>query len=75
MASAGFNFDTLSLTEEGVQSITWGTGDNDKVLETKITLDAHTVSAGQYLVLGLLFDATSWTLAQNSFWSAHLIDE
>jgi len=75
-ANAGFNFDTLSLTDEGVQSITWSSGDAEDMKGTKIVLDAVTApTSGQYLVARIRFETASWTLAQNSFWSLHLIDE
>lgn len=76
VSNSGFNFDTISLTAEGVTTITWSAGQAYAVKETKITLDALSKpTAGQYLVLGLLFATASWTLAQRSFWSVHLIAE
>lgn len=70
------NFDTLTLTAEGVSTITWATGEADKLKTTKINLDATTLpTAGQYLVLQARFETASWTLAQKSYWSLALIDE
>lgn len=70
------NFDTLSLTAEGTTTITWASGDTDEMKTTKITLDATTLpTAGQYLILQVRFETSSWTLAQKSYWSLALIDE
>lgn len=70
------NFDTLSLSAEGVQSIAWGAGNAYELLSTKITLDAATApTAGQVVVVQLGFETASWTLAAESFWSLALIDE
>jgi hypothetical protein len=72
----GTNFDTVSLSAEGVNTITWAAGNNDDVLETKITLDATTLpTAGQLLFLQIRFETASWTLAQLSYWSHALLDE
>jgi len=74
--AVGTNFDTVSLTAEGTTTVTWSTGNNDDVLETKITLDAATApTAGQLLFLQIRFETTSWTLAQISYWSHILLDE
>ena len=75
-ANVGENFDTVSLTAEGTTTITWSTGNNDDVLETKITMDAATApTAGQLLFLQMRFETASWTLAQLSYWSHILLDE
>ncbi len=70
------NFDSLSLTAEGAQSITWAAGEDEEFKSTKITLDAATApAAGQMLVVQVRFETSSWTLSDKSYWSAHLIDE
>lgn len=44
---------------------TWGAGDNDQYIEIKWTLNAATApAAGEVLVLDLVFETASWTLAQ-----------
>lgn len=70
------NFDTQTLTAEGTTTITWATGEADKMKATKVTLDANSApSAGHILVAQLRFETASWTLAQKSYWSMALIDE
>jgi len=74
--NVGTNFDTVSLSAEGTSTITWSTGNDEDILETKITLDAATApTAGQLLFMQIAFETASWTLAQNSYWSCVLIDE
>jgi len=74
--AVGTNFDTVSLSSETVQSISWTTGNDYDVLSTKITLDATTApTAGQLLFVQFGYETASWTLAQVSYWSAFLIDE
>lgn len=75
-AAVGENFDTVSLSSEGTTTITWSTGNDYDLLETKIDLDVTTApTAGQLLFLDMVFETTSWTLAQNSFWAHTLLDE
>lgn len=74
--AVGTNFDTVSLSAEGTTTVTWATGNEYDILETKITLDATTLpTAGQLLFLQILFETASWTLAQKSYWSHILLDE
>jgi hypothetical protein len=74
--NVGTNFDTVTLSSETVQTISWATGNEYDMLNTKITLDATTApTAGQLLFLQMGFETASWTLAQKSYWSVHLIDE
>ena len=60
---------------ETVQTVTWSTGDNDQYKEAKITLDADTLVAGEIVVMDLVFETASWTLAQVSTWIASIIWE
>jgi len=69
-------FDTLSLSAEGVQTLSWGAGDSGDLIRTEITLDAATApTVDQFIVIQLGFETASWTLAQASYWALHLIDE
>ena len=43
--------------------------------ELKITLDADTPVAGEVIVLDLVFETASWTLAQVSTWQPTVIFE
>jgi hypothetical protein len=60
---------------ETVQTVTWGAGDNDQYKELKVTLDADTLVGGEMVVMRLVFETASWTLAQVSTWSAAVIWE
>jgi hypothetical protein len=72
----GTNFDTISLSAEGVQTLSWAAGNDYDILQTLITLDAATApTAGQLLFLQAGFETASWTLAQKSYWAINLIDE
>ncbi len=69
-----------SLFAEGVSTISFvTTGDVDRYVDTKITLDADTLVAGEEIVMDLLFDAQSgtvtWSLAAVSTWTASIIWE
>lgn len=60
---------------EGASTVTWATGDSDVYKETKITLDADTLVAGEVVVMDLVFETASWTLAVVSTWQAFLVWE
>lgn len=60
---------------ETVQTVTWGAGDNDQYKELKVTLDADTLVAGEVVVMDLVFETASWTLAAVSTWIASIIFE
>jgi len=66
---------SATLNAEGTSTLTWATGDNDKYKELKITLDADTLVAGEEVVMDLVFETTSWTLAQVSTWIASILWE
>ena len=48
---------------EGVGTITWSTADDDQYKETKVTLDADTLVASEEVVMDLVFEDASMTLA------------
>lgn len=52
-----------TLNAEGISTVTWGTADDDQYKETKITLDADTVVAGEIIVMDLAFLDTDTTIA------------
>jgi len=64
-----------TLNAEGTSTLTWGAGDNDQYKELKVTLDADTPVASEMIVLDLVFETSSWTLAQISTWIASVIWE
>jgi hypothetical protein len=64
-----------TLNAEGTSTLTWGAGDNDQYKELKITLDADTPVAGEVIVMDLVFETSSWTLAQVSTWIVSVIWE
>ena len=67
--------DLTTLTGEGTGTITWSTGDSYQIKELKVTLDADTVTASETIVMSLVFETTSWTLAAKSVWQAFIIWE
>jgi len=64
-----------TLNAEGTSTLSWSTGDNDQYKELKITLDADTPVAGEEIAMDLVFETTSWTLAQVSTWIVSIIWE
>ena len=60
---------------ETTQTVTWAAGDNDQYKELKVVLDADTLVASEEVVMDLVFETTSWTLAQVSTWIASIIWE
>jgi len=69
------NFDTMTLNAEGVNTVTWATGDNDDFKELKVTLDADTIVAGEKIFIALTFETASWTLAVRMLCLASIIWE
>jgi hypothetical protein len=53
-----------TLNAETVQTVTWAAGDNDQYKELKVNLDADTPVASEEIVMDLVFETASWTLAQ-----------
>lgn len=66
---------SATLNAEGTSTLTWAAGDSDDYKELKITLDADTLVAGEEVVMDLVFETTSWTLAQVSTWIPSIIWE
>jgi len=52
-----------TLNDEGVGTITWGSADDDQYKETLVTLDADTLVASEEVVMDLVFEDASMTLA------------
>lgn len=66
---------STTLSAEGTSTQTWGAGDTDQIKQLKITLDADTPVAGEMIVMDLVFETSSWTLAALSAWLAFVIFE
>lgn len=66
---------TGSLNAETTQTLTWAAGDNDQYKELEIILDADTIVADEEIVMELVFETTSWTLAATSTWIVSIIWE
>ena len=66
---------SATLNAEGTSTLTWGAGDADQYKELKVTLDADTIVAGEEVVMDLVFETASWTLAAVSTWIASIIWE
>jgi hypothetical protein len=54
---------SATLNAEGTSTITWSSGEDDVYKQTKITLDADTVVAGEVIVMDLVFEDSGTTLA------------
>lgn len=67
--------DAATLQAETTQTLSWGAGDNDQIKQLKVTLGADTPVAGEWCVMDLTFETSSWTLAQVSTWIAYIIFE
>jgi hypothetical protein len=66
---------SATLNAEGVQTITWSAGDADDYKETKVDLNADTLVGGEVVVMDLVFETSSWTLAQVSTWQVFILWE
>jgi hypothetical protein len=66
---------SFTLTAEGTQTVTWSTNDDDEYQETKVTLDADTIVASEFVIMHVTFETSSWTLAVNSGWIFSIIWE
>lgn len=66
---------SATLNAETTSTLSWGAGDNDQYKELKVTLDADTPVASEVVVMDLVFETSSWTLAQVSTWIASVIWE
>lgn len=79
---AGLTLNAETVTPDSVSgaagsgdTITWGTGDNDQIIEAKWTLNADTLVASELVVMHLTFETSSWTLAAISTWYPAIIWE
>lgn len=59
---------SATLNAEGTQTLSWAAGGADKYTELTVTLDADTPVAGETIVMDLVFETASWTLAAVSTW-------
>lgn len=73
--AAGEDPSSATLNAEGTSTLTWAAGDADDYKELKVTLDADTPVAGEMIVMDLVFETSSWTLAQVSTWVVSVIWE
>lgn len=60
---------------ETTQTVTWASGDEDVYKELKVDLDADTIVVDEIVVMDLVFETASWTLAVVSTWIASIIWE
>lgn len=66
---------SAALNAEGTSTVTWAAADDDVYKELEITLDADTLVASEEVVMDLVFETASWTLAAISCWVASIIWE
>jgi hypothetical protein len=64
-----------TLIAEGIQTLSWSTGDDDEYIVLKVDLDADTLVAGETVVMHIAFLTASWTLAAVSTWIPTIIWE
>lgn len=74
VAVSGEDVDAATVVAEGVQTIT-APGTANQVVQTKVTLDADTLVAGETVAMDLVFETASWTLAAVSTWVVYIIWE
>jgi hypothetical protein len=74
VAVSGEDIDAKTLNAEGVQTIAAPATANQTV-QTKVTLDADTLVADEIVVMDLVFETASWTLAAVSTWLAYIVWE
>ena len=53
-----------SFFAEGVQTITWAASDNWQPKASKVTLDADTLVANEFVLMRITMETSGWTLAQ-----------
>lgn len=65
-----------SLNAEGVSTLTWTIGSDDHQLkELKVTLDADTIVADEFIVMRLTLETSGWTLDQRAILMCSIIWE
>lgn len=75
MVAVGEDPAVATVTAEGVQTVTWASGDASKYKEVKVTLDAVTPEVGNVLAMDLTAETSGWTLAATLLVIAYLIWE
>lgn len=77
LAGDGDNPDTVTLSAEGVSTISLTSSEQDEYFDTEITLDANSLTSqeGKEIVMDLTFETSGWTLAQVSTWIVGIIWE
>lgn len=75
LVAAGADPSSATLTSEGVQSVTWGAGDDDVYKELKVALDHTALTANSMVVMQTTFENTATTLTVISTWLASIIWE
>ncbi len=66
---------SATLQVETTGTVTWATDDEDVYKELKIDLVGDTLMASEEVVMDLVFETSSWTLAQVSTWIVSIIWE
>ena len=65
-----------SLNAEGTETITWTyNSDQFEMKRTKVTLDADTVVADEFIQLSLVMETTNWTMNDVTIWLPSIIWE
>jgi hypothetical protein len=71
----GENPNSMAVIAEGVQTLTWGAGDDGDYKELEVTLDADALVASEIVRMQVVFETSGWTLAQISGWLFSIIWE
>lgn len=64
-----------SLNAEGTTQLAVSAGDASDFLETKINLDADTIVAGEFIIIAIVLESSSWTLNARSLWIPSIVWE
>lgn len=70
-----FDLAAASLYAEGTQTFTWLTNEGHLFKRSKVTLDADTVTADEFIALRLVLETTNWSLDTRSLWLASVVWE
>lgn len=74
VAVSGEDIDAATVVAEGVETIA-APGTAWQTVQTKVTLNADTLVAGEIVAMDLVFETASWTLAAVSTWLVYIIWE
>lgn len=74
LTAAGASPSATTLTSDGLTTLTWAAGDNDKYKEAKVALSSAP-AGNEMLVVALTFNTSGWTLAQVSTWIVTVVWE